>query len=372
MKNALIITLLLICFISNTPAQTPHGIIASLDSLDKVLLDKKYFFLGEEHETASETVIHYQKLVDLLVKKGVKKFKLYFELPPSWVYFLRKYYDNPNVSEDSIYYKYAAGYRGVFMDSIRKYQNLIDIEFVPLDAEDGGKYNVMNINTFLQEIFEPCQIAGNMPRHFQGIYKTQKEKKIEKWAKEIAADKELMNEYLKCLEPQDQYLFTEEIKTISTIGILHQINLKNAFQHKVRDAYMASNIDSLSSQLGKDEVCIALFGSAHITPFVDTTRIPYLAQCLKKVKRDEIVLLPIVYEYSSLAYINYYNGKWHTDLPKNGPLYFIFDISEMGNVMKDKPFDAILMHNLDVMWRDELYWKKVDAEKEKKKKKKQP
>ena len=286
MKNIFVLILILLGLSSNAWSQRPpQGIISSLDSLDKKLLDKKYFFLGETHDINSETNIHREKLIELLINKGIRKIKLCIENIPSYVYFLQKYYeslldsaniDKPLLSKEEM----------MFCENLHQYKDLATFEFIAMDLSSSDWTHRWLTQNFIKDVFESYINTKDMPINYKNRFIPSK-KRLLRWAKELASDTMLMASYLKRVSPVGKKYFLQEVEQIAHWG-LPKTNLSNLFAHKLRDEHIASILDSLASKLDTNEVIIATFGSAHITPIDDTTGAVYLIQKLKTIKREDI------------------------------------------------------------------------------------
>jgi len=288
----------------------------SLDSVADSFWDHSVFMLGENHLYSEQSFKFIEEIIAGKVADGSKEVGIFFEYPPSLGFWVQRYQEildsawtnGKPICQDSIeaYYPDFPIYIPIssLFDSLHTYHDSVRFTFIPLDVEFGRDFWLMKrMHYELRKHISPQNRLTPRYRIVNDLFNAHRRKKVKKMAEAFMADSSLQAQYQEIILPRYWYKFKLNMSAVAKYGFMHGgVSRKKL---AIRDQHMASIIDSNCHNF---ETSIMLFGRRHITPYEENL-LPDLITYMKKVKREDVLLIPIEYPNDELFSGIYYGEE---------------------------------------------------------------
>jgi hypothetical protein len=300
--------------------------LCRIDSLVNATCCKKVYILGEAHRRDETTSFYQINLTKKIIQKGARNAIICLEIPPSVVYFIKKYFETSDTN-----YLFAFYYNDDLHRYIRwlfEYKDSISIDFIGYEVE--GRNSFKAFLDFKSQIIDSNVVGTN--NIIEELLFSKRKKKIKCIANKLINDTALWDSSSVYFKKDYHSLIFESLLSISKFGFMKKRGSdKNMI---IRDKHIARVIEQ---NYNSKSVLVCTIGRAHITPIKDNL-LPDLIQNMEKLERSDFVLLPILYQD---IYWIYYNKVWYN----NKDFYKIkmpFELLEQMGI-----FDLILNTGLD-------------------------
>lgn len=273
-----------------------------IDSLVNATCCKKVYILGEAHRRDETTSFYQINLTKKIIQKGASNVLICLEIPPSVVYFIKKYFDTNDTSYLYVFYYNDDLHR--YIRWLFEYKDSISIDFLGYEVEGRNSYKAFL--DFKSQIIDSSVDGTN--NIIEELLYTKSKKKIKCIANLLINDEALWDSSSVYIKKDYHSLFFQSLQSISKFGFM-----KNRGSDKnmiLRDKHIARVIEH---SYNSKSVLVCTIGRAHITPIKDNL-VPEIIQNMEKLERSNFVLLPIVYQDIYWIYYNkiFYNNKGHS------------------------------------------------------------
>ncbi|MEM6261000.1 MAG: hypothetical protein AAGI38_00730 [Bacteroidota bacterium] len=311
---------LILCFLfANSFLLLEAQITSTEHDLNKASDDfftRKVYMLGETHIFPQENNELFRILIDRVIKAGSRNINLCYEYPPSFVYFLKKYFLSEKDSAALVQEGYILESPTLqTIDYIGKYRDSVTFNFISIDIEFGSDFrSVREMQFELLGMDTPEFYNFEAPDFLYPIRNARSRSKIQKWAQSFMMDDSLQAKCQSRIDSTYWLYFYQSMRSIASYGFMK--GGKTDRKLAIRDAHMAQTIEDICDD---SSVCVMSLGQMHIKP-QEGKQTCNIVQNLKRIQRNDICLIPIVYPNGEwLGSLSIYYKNEYKTYPKDGP-----------------------------------------------------
>lgn len=285
-------------------AQESNFIVSDMEIINKKFISNNFFILGEMHYKSEATKLVQNQLVREILERGVKRLNIYFELPPSSIFFIENYYLSKK--SDNIKKDFLASYFIPFVDDLRQYKNRVEIRFIGVDVEFRAHFT--EVKLFFTEALKGVSYLSS-----KRINKIKRKKKFIKIIDEIYKNyNSFYDKYKNEIDSSSLQALYEEVKVLSEYGFIR--GGRRGVSKKKRNMYLA---DKIEKEYNDSISHILTIGRAHISS--EDGSIPDFMLEMDNLERNNFILIPIIYpsffwiKYNDFIYMEYSDFKMLVD-----------------------------------------------------------